>query len=965
LLYDTTSRTETVVKGGERMAQATITERSFYPALIEIIQEAGGSGVQEVAFNSVPDIVFELEGRSWLLSVKIGEDAKTVKEAFLQYLRHKEESGIRLGLVLLLPESVRRTPATEEAVRAALYDLPVTVLIDADLVKEELKDRPFAQVLDFLKTDVLIKLEQRRATYYPLPRVISLLQQQVTEIMSGINLGERDLLRIITDRKLLMDLGNLEQQHAEAVARFLAAYIFLSQILFLRLLSTARPNLSIRPDAISHYTLRKVFQHIIDNINYRPIYELDVLDNINERFLRDTFDLIWGLEIERVRYELPGRIFHELMPTEIRKLLAAFYTRPQAADLLAHLTIQTSDDAVLDPACGSGTILTSAYRRKAELFTHEGKAGNPHKRFCEQEIFGVDIMPFAVHLASANLAAMDPGTTIARTQIIQRDSLQLEPDGYPAGVQLSLFHEAATARTAQGEEYLVRLAPMNCVLMNPPFTKIERGIRRFIDLRRFVGYCGGEVGLWGHFIVLADIFLKEQGIFGAVLPINVLRGRESEKVRRKLFEEWTPLYILKPTRNYGFSEWAEYRDVLFIAQKQTPSSDHRVRFVLVKRDLTQLTLDDVSDIAERVKSKNKLRSRDLDIDSHPLSEIKKRFSNLMWFCGGTDLRHRDRIISFLERLEGKLSRFPHDYFSTGYRPDQGVSSFLFLTRHSDDSRVEQAFLRFTKESASSVTAQSPLGASYKIERKALFPSLRTPVGLSKMNITNAWDYIAYRRYEELERVCRAAGRKPPKGFWRDLQDEIQRVSTNLAVSRRINPFSPSTYLNAFFSSIPIAPSDQLNAAIEEDLDRARAVCMLLNSACFFANFFLLKEESTGRYIDIRLYDLNTMTLFPPDALIKPLNKIFKKYAQVQFPPLRNQFDEHFDQRYKAFWDRERRGQTRARSVLEQPVKPADSRLNFDLDICRAIGVPITRDDLLELYEIFVNEMILVRGLTRD
>jgi len=181
----------------------------------------------------------------------------------------------------------------------------------------------------------------------------------------------------------------------------------------------------------------------------------------------------------------------------------------------------------------------------------------------------------------------------------------------------------------------------------------------------------------------------------------------------------------------------------------------------------------------------------------------------------------------------------------------------------------------------------------------------------------------------------------------------------------MNPFSPSTYLNAFFSQSALSPSNQVNVIIENDLERARAVCALLNSVLFFANFFLLKEESTGRYIDIRFYDLYEMRLFPPDALIKRLSRVFKKYAQVQFPPLRNQFDEHFDQRYKAFWDRERRGHTRARSVLEQPVKPADSRLNFDLDICRAIGVPITRDDLLELYEIFVNEMILVRGLTRD
>lgn len=958
---------ETVVDGGTGMHQARMTERSLYPILIEIIQKAGGSGVQEVAFNSVPDIVFELGGRPWLLSVKIGEDAKTVKEAFLQYLRHKEESGIRLGLVLLFPETIRRIQATEEAIRAALHDLPITVLIDADFVKEELKDRPFIKVLDFLKTDVLVKLEQRQATYYPLARVISLLQQQVTEIMSEISLREKDLLRIITDRKLLMDLGHLEQQHAEAVARFLAAYIFLSQILFLRLLSTARPgDVSIRPDSISHYTLRQVFQQIVEHINYRPIYELDVLDNINERFLRDTFDLIWGLEIERVRYELPGRIFHELMPTEIRKLLAAFYTRPQAADLLAHLTIQTSDDTILDPACGSGTILTAAYRRKAELLAAAGKVGNPHRRFCEQEIFGVDIMPFAVHLASANLAAMEPETTITRTQIIQRDSLQLEPDGYPAGVQLSLFREAATARTAKGELYTVRLAPMDCVLMNPPFTKIERGIRRFIDLRRFYGHCGGEVGLWGHFVVLADIFLKEErGIFGAVLPINVLRGRESEKVRRKLFEDWTPLYILKPTRNYGFSEWAEYRDVLFIAQKKKPAPDHRVRFVLVKKDLTQLTPDDVAEIAKRVKSHSKLRSPDLDIDSHSLTEIKQRFVNLMWFCGGTDFRHRDTIIEFLRRAEGKLSRFPDDYFSTGYRPDQGVSSFLFLTRHSDNSRIEEAFLRFSKESALSVTAQSPLGASYKIERNALLPSLRTPVGISIMDITDKWDYIAYRRYKELERVCRAAGRKPPKGLWRDIQEELQKISTHLVVSRRINPFSPSTYLTCFFAQRAIAPSDQLNIALEDKIERARAVCALLNSALFFTHFFLLKEESTGRYVDIRLYDLYEMNLFPTDGLIKRLAQVFNKYATKRFPPLRNQFDQNFDQRYEEFWDRERRGRAHTRSMLEQPVKPADIRLKFDLDVCQAIGVPITRDDLIQLYEVFVKEMILVRGLTRD
>jgi hypothetical protein len=40
--------------------------------------------------------------------VKIGEDIGTIKAALIQYLRHKEESKIAFGMLLLLPESIRR-----------------------------------------------------------------------------------------------------------------------------------------------------------------------------------------------------------------------------------------------------------------------------------------------------------------------------------------------------------------------------------------------------------------------------------------------------------------------------------------------------------------------------------------------------------------------------------------------------------------------------------------------------------------------------------------------------------------------------------------------------------------------------------------------------------------------------------------------------------------------------------------
>jgi hypothetical protein len=140
----------------------------------------------------------------------------------------------------------------------------------------------------------------------------------------------------------------------------------------------------------------------------------------------------------------------------------------------------------INPACGSGTILVSAYKRKRDLYEQEGFIGNPHKRFCEHEIFGSDIMPFAVHLTTANLATMDTSSTIDRTQIIRGDSLKLsEGYMYKTGAQLTLFPTARKGYSIKGEDSEIDLEKVNVVLMNPPFTKIERGIREYIDMNRF------------------------------------------------------------------------------------------------------------------------------------------------------------------------------------------------------------------------------------------------------------------------------------------------------------------------------------------------------------------------------------------------------------------------------------------------------------------------------------------------
>jgi len=89
-----------------------------------------------------------------------------------------------------------------------------------------------------------------------------------------------------------------------------------------------------------------------------------------------------------------------LIPREEQVLLGQFYTPRPVADLLAALTIEGERPLVLDPGCGSGTFLMSAYdfiRSRTQIRHQELLA----------TIWGFDISPFAAELAAINLFRQD------------------------------------------------------------------------------------------------------------------------------------------------------------------------------------------------------------------------------------------------------------------------------------------------------------------------------------------------------------------------------------------------------------------------------------------------------------------------------------------------------------------------------------------------------------------------------
>jgi hypothetical protein len=392
-----------------------------------------------------------------------------------------------------------------------------------------------------------------------------------------------------------------------------------------------------------------------------------------------------------------------------------------------------------------------------------------------------------------------------------------------------------------------------------------------------------------------------------------------------------------------------------------------VKFCLVKRDLTKLSEQDIALINAEVLSKTALRSDLIDIDSHPISEIRSRRNNLMWFCAGTSLSARDTYIDYVEGFRGELDRFQASARREGIRSEGGSAKVLFITRKFA-TRASQAFLHFETEDLDNVNAVTNLHSTYVVEKESLAPTLRTAIGLPRFDATGNWDYVAKQPYNKIANVQRAAGFEGEldEAFWIGHRSTLESVRTNLALICRMNPYSPNSHHIAFFSETPISPGDQLAAIATDSVEQAKALCVLFNSSIFLAQFFLNKEESTGRFLHIRTTDLRGILLLPRGARVDALAEVFDDFRECEFPSLRHQFDQGFDNRYGEFWERQRgENQPALWDNRDSGIQPSETRINFDLRVAEALGRPTDVATLNRVYSCFIEEMIITRGLTRD
>jgi type I restriction-modification system DNA methylase subunit len=265
---------------------------------------------------------------------------------------------------------------------------------------------------------------------------------------------------------------------------------------------------------------------------------------------------------------------------------------------LAILAIDRWDAKVLDPACGSGTLLVEAYHRKAQLAPPINR-DELHKHLLN-DIYGIDVMHFAFHMTSMNLTAQNVNVPIKPHVLSQ--------DGIKTMIQSAQKRESTNDPPNRTDQSITRWIEImkeeiipeqfDIVIMNPPFTRRERIPAKGEDLEKLVPEVKGKTGYWAYFVVAADKLLKENGSLAIVIPEEFFVGKSAQSVREYLFSKGYQIrYIVRTAAEVAFSESAHYRDYLIVLHKG--QSGKVLVLSVIKKKLDDLR-DKLDDLAYKI-----------------------------------------------------------------------------------------------------------------------------------------------------------------------------------------------------------------------------------------------------------------------------------------------------------------------------------------------------------------------------
>ena len=856
--------------------------------------------------------------------------------------------GVRGVFVVCFPVKLKRPMSRETLLRLSKNSVFTGTVIFFDDRTEDSFKGPMEELIKWTVEHIRSEIPVKEVKTSEVIRIIRDCVDYISSLLAGIS--KENLEAIYGGKSIFENVLQYEtEKYPLKEMRKGAAYLLVNQIIFYHLLSKSRPNdfKELNEEGLgSLEDLQRYFDAVL-KIDYRPVFGFKIASKLPPEILqpiKETISIIKLLKTERIKQDVLGKIFHDLIPIEVRKAVAAFYTNNQAAYLLANLAIHSPEEKVIDLACGSGTLLVSAYKRKKVL--HEMKAEfteREHLRFLEQDLTGIDIMAFAGHLAAIHLSLQAPLYETQRVRLAVWDST--EPTVRPNNTIPTISRELKKAYSdpkldvfsddmgvvfkIDANSYVskgsitpegfggdaLRLNKVDVVMMNPPFTRQERLPEAYKNtlmsrFRQYSRWITGQLGLHGYFIFLTDMFLDEGGRLAFVLPATVLRLKSMKGIREFLAENYRLDYVITTEQRSAFSESARFREILLVATK-TKHRDDPCLFVNLKR--IPIDDEDARFLAEEIRRSKEMKAVIDDAD------LTTKFVSCSELAGSTDNWFRLLVgISnepIVEQLEGnkplkpliELLKSKKGMVIRGIehwtgKPISVESAFILSSERHAMKQKDKWVLKESKDDCL-IARDRYLGKEVKVPKGCFWYALRRPSGLESVDITEELDYVVVSRFNGDEHFFRRELLKKGGEISREVKSwrkYLKSRMTNLVISRRFNLSAPKTAAIAFCSDREFVPAKMFWSVKGLDTDAAKILALWFNSTFNIEQVLLKRAETEGAFMGLDEYVLEEFMVPDLDRLekdeLKSLLSVYDRVAKTRLPSILQQLKERSEVR---------------------------------------------------------------------
>lgn len=372
-------------------------------------------------------------------------------------------------------------------------------------------------------------------------------------------------------------------------------------------------------------------------VNYKLIFQtgLSVLNSNSSKQFNDVIKdvLYWSREsvvhVSGLKHDILGRLFHTMLDDARND--GSFYTSVPSAVLLADLAINNEnipktlgDMSVIDPACGTGTLLMAVAERIRRLL---GEKYDP-KIMIERVLTGIDINVTALHMAATTLGLLSP-TTNFRHMDIRKVEFGILKNGTAAAGSLELYdcggllqffgwtENQASKQIESGEKrasYEYHNSA-DLVIMNPPFTRHdirhdqltpieEKAVKkREQELFDNAHVAPDKTSSGLMFLILGEKLVSETGTFAFVFPMSSATAPSASKVRKFLAQKFDIKYIVSShdPQRFWFSENTSISEILVIMKRKNKEQKNKPTQI-VNLSINPNTALDASKLANSIRN---------------------------------------------------------------------------------------------------------------------------------------------------------------------------------------------------------------------------------------------------------------------------------------------------------------------------------------------------------------------------